>query len=193
MEKGVEEKRKEQEFLKVKVDLPGFQAELSTRDPTRALAELRRIIAALHTDEDAMYEMYTLQELRQTFSTAFTGNEKIMQAVKDLLKQEEEYVTGVIDIPSTATIDFEHDTRTVKVERQDVQRSISQLMGRVETAAVKHGIIHVSGRLGREDKLLILDNIHKCMPTAQLRAFHSDGGRILVECVFFGDFKCDDE
>jgi hypothetical protein len=53
--------------------------------------------------------------------------------------------------------------------------------------------VHINGDLDRDSKLLIVDHIHKQMPAAQLRAFHSKSAdaRVLVEGIFFGEFPED--
>ena len=59
------------------------------------------------------------------------------------------------------------------VKKLSVRRAVMELVQDVETARVKQGIIHINGNIDKEDKLLIVDHIHKTMPTAQLRAFQS--------------------
>lgn len=183
------------EFFKMTIDLPSFQLELSTADPLAALPELRRVLEALKLDDQLVYEEFVAQEIRQTFSRAFTQNTAVMDAIRELLKQAEDYKVVRTTIPSKTTIDLEQDSKSVHITRRDVKDAVSHLAARLLGSDVKQGIIHVSGSLGKDDKLLILDHIHKHMPTAQLRAFESGGpkDKVLVECIFFGDFPGQDE
>lgn len=187
---------KNEEFLRVKIDLPSFQFELVTKDPGVALPELRKILESVQLDEEMLYEEFVVQEMRNILSEGFLGNTQVMTAVKKLLKQEEDYRVSKADIGATATIDLEQHTRDVRVERSAVKRAVSKLVGNLDASAVKQGIIHIQGGLSKEDKVLIIDHIHKTMPTAQLRAFQSSSTnamQVTVECIFFGEFEEEDE
>lgn len=190
----VNDERKE--FLKVKIDLPSFQFELTTADPGIALPELRKILESMQFDEEVLYEEFVMQEMKNALSEGFVGNTQVMGAVKKLLKQEEDYRVSRTEIGATATIDLDQRTRDVRVDRAAVKRAVGNLVQNIDTAAVKHGIVHIQGELSKEDKALIFDHIHKCMPTAQLRAFQSNGAvptQVSVECIFFGEFPEEDE
>lgn len=191
--RGMEGKHKE--FLHMKIDLPSFQFEVLTKDPAKALPELRRILEAIQIDDQVVYEEFVVQEMRAELSENFVGNQQIMSVVKKLLKQEDDYRMTHVEVDTTATIDIEHQTRDIRVQRVNVRRAVAKLVENIDTSAVKHGVIHINGDLEKEDKLLIVDYIHKSMPTAQLRAFQSPGSNqtVTVECVFFGDFPEEDE
>jgi hypothetical protein len=182
---------KREEFLRVKIDLPSFQFELVTKDPNIALPELRKILESLQFDEEVLYEEFVVQEMKSQLSDSFVANQQVMGAVKKLLKQEEDYRVTKADISATATIDLDQHTRDIRIERPAVKRAISKLTQDIDTNAVKQGIIHIQGDLEKEDKVLIIDHIHKTMPTAQLRAFQSTAKnptQVTVECIFFGEF-----
>jgi hypothetical protein len=189
-------KGEQKEFLRVKIDLPSFQFEIATQDPGRALPELRKILENVELDDQVIYEEFVVQEMRQSLSETFVNNQQVMGAVKRLLKNEDDYRVASVEIAKTATIDLENDTRDVRVQKVSVRKAIAKLVHNVETSQVKQGIIHINGDLDKEDKLLIVDYIHKCMPTAQLRAFQSasPNSNVTVECIFFGEFPdCDCE
>jgi hypothetical protein len=185
-----------EDFLRVKIDLPSFQFELVTKDPATALPELRKILETLQLDDEVLYEEFVVQEIRASLSENFIGNTQVMNAVKKLLKQEEDYRVSRAELSATATIDLDQQTKHVNVPKVEVRRAVSKLVENIDTGAVKQGIIHIQGEVGKEDKVLIVDHIHKCMPTAQLRAFQSTsaGTSVTVECIFFGEFpEADDE
>lgn len=185
----------DKEFLRVRIDLPSFQLDIATKDPQTALRELRKILETIRVDDDVMYEEFVTQELKSSFSETFVSNANVMAAVRKLLKQEDDYRIAAADIPTTATIDVEQQTRSVRVERRDLQQAVSKLTKEVDGHMVKHAIVHVSGRIERDHKVMIIDHIHQHMPTAQLRAFHSSGpeDKVVVECIFFGEFPEDEE
>lgn len=190
------EQKKRAEFLRVKIDLPSFQFELVTEDPTIALPELRKILETLQLDEQVIYEEFVVQELRAELSESFIANQQIMGTVRKLLKQEEDYRIGRAEISTTATIDLDNQTRDIRVQKVEVKRAVMRLIEDVDTNAVKQGIIHIQGDVAKEDKVLIVDHIHKSMPTAQLRAFQSapsNDQKVTVECIFFGEFPESDE
>lgn len=191
----VNEQQRKEEILRVKIDLPSFQFELVTQDPNLALPELRKILEALQFDEEVLYEEFVVQEIKQQLSESFIANTQVMTAVKKLLKQEEDYRVSRVDISTTATIDFDQQTRDVHVQKMNVKRAVSKLTDIIDSNAVRQGIIHIQGDVSKEDKVLIVDHIHKCMPTAQLRAFQSEGSpsQVTVECIFFGEFPEDDD
>jgi hypothetical protein len=191
----VDELKRKREFLHMKIDLPSFQFELVTRDPAKALPELRRILESVQLDDQIIYEEFVVQEMRSNLSDTFVANNQVMGAVKKLLKNEDDYRIARVEINTTATIDLEQHTKNVRVQNMNVRKAVMKLIEKIDTPAVKHGIVHINGELEKEDKVLIVDHIHKLMPTAQLRAFQSEGagnGAVTVECIFFGDFPDED-
>ncbi|MDD9953898.1 MAG: hypothetical protein OXR66_06195 [Candidatus Woesearchaeota archaeon] len=178
------------EFLRVKVDTPAFKVEISSQEPGSALPELRKILELMSMDEEIVYEEFVAEELKTTFSDGFINNQKAMTAVKQILKQEDDYRIATTMIPSTATLDLEQDTQSIKVQKRDVQKAITQLTTNIDEKAVKQGIIHIGGALDRDSRVLVVDHIHKHMPTAHLRAFQTPlkNKDVLVECIFFGEF-----
>jgi hypothetical protein len=191
----VQDTRPRDEFVKVKIDLPSFQLEVSSADPKTTLPELRRILEVMHMDEDVAYEQAVQQDVRSSCSAAFVANTDAMAAVKQLVRETDSYRIATASIPSTTALDLDAHTRTGRIANTDVRKAISRLADNVELKAIRHGIIHVVGDLDRDGKVLIADHIHKLMPTAQLRAFHTRTSEsdVLVECVFFGDFHEDED
>ena len=183
---------RESEFLKVRIDLPSFQFDVATRDPRSALSELRRILEIMHADDEIAYEEFVQQELRASFSDAFLRNAQAMGTIKAFLKQEQDYRIATAEIPMT--LDLDARTRSGRISSNGVRSAIGRLTSGLECGAVKQGVIHVVGDVDREGKVIIADHIHRAMPTAQLRAFHTrkGGERIAVECIFFGEFEEDD-
>jgi hypothetical protein len=181
------------DYLHVKIDLPSFQFEVHTKEPHRALPELRRILEAVKFDEQALYEEEAITHLREQLSQTFIENAQVMAVVKRLLHQEEDYRVATVPIDRTATIDIDEEARDVRVERATVRRATARLTEGIPTKDVKHGIVHINGTVAPDDRVLIIDHIHTRMPTAQLRAFQSPGTsqQVVVECVFFGPFEDD--
>ena len=184
----------EKEFLNIKVDLPTFQLEVRSQEPTTALAEIRRILDSLNIDEAVIYEEFVTEELKAVFSEHFVKNTEVMTAIKHLLKKEDDYRIASIEIPSKALIDLDNGTKSVQVEKRDVKRSIIQLTNHLDSNLVKQGIIHVNGVVDEDARLMIIDHVHTLMPTAQLRAFQSStkDANVTVECIFFGEFPEED-
>ena len=181
----------DKEYFAVKIDLPSFQIELKSKDPSVTLPELRKVLEAVRLDEQFIYEEFVQQELHTIFSSSFTNNMQVMEAVKKLLKKEEDYRVFKATLMSTTSIDLDQQTENTSVTRKEVRKTIGRIAQSVQINEVKQGIVHISGTLADNDKLLIVDHIHKHMPTAQLRAFHStsEGQDVSVECIFFGDFE----
>lgn len=192
MEEQSEKKmlRTDGEYLRARIDLPSFQLDIATKDPKSTLSELRKILEVIHNDDDIMYEEFVKQEIRSHLSSAFVENQQIMDAVKKLLKQEEDYRIVSTSVPITQSIDVEAQTKRTLIDRRDVRNAIAHLTDAFDRSAVKHGILHVDGRIDREGKVLILDHVHKHMPTAHFRAFHSSTNEenVRIEGIFFGNF-----
>ncbi len=181
--------------MKIKIDLPSFQLELTSNDPLSTLPELRKVLESIHLDDQVIYEEFMTQEIGAIFSDTFVSNEKLMKLVKKLLKMEEEYKFHKMVLPITATIDLEQKTKNIGVDSRELNKGMLNLSSTVPGNLVKHGIVHVGGELPENEKLRIIDHIHTQMPTANIRAFHTSEGEesALVECIFFGDFPDDSE
>ncbi len=187
---GVMATNTSKEFLRVNIDLPSFRLEISTANPGAALTELRKILECVNLDEEVMYEEFVTQELKTVFSETFMRNGQAMSSIRKLLKQEEDYRVSTAEIPSEVTVDVEHNTRAVSVQRRDIKEAVAGMTREVESECVKHAIVHINGDIERDTKLLIIDHIHKHIPLAQLRAFQSKtpDAKVMVECIFFGEF-----
>jgi hypothetical protein len=181
--------RRPSEYLRLKIDLPSFQLELSTKD-TSALGELRKVLELLGKDDQLAYEEYALEEIKSQLSSQFTANQQIMDAVGTMLK-EHEFRISTTEVPLVQSIDFETDKKEVRVSALAARRAINLLVDPLPLSQVKHGIVHLHGDLLAEDRAMVVDHIHRRMPTAHLRAFHTTGTvvPVRVECVFFGDFE----
>jgi len=189
-----EDRVERKEYLRVRIDLPALKLDINTQNPSIALSELRRILEAMHLDEEVIYEEFVASELKQVFSETFVNHPKVMDVIRGLLKQEDDYRLATTEIATNATLDLHNGTKTVRVHQRDVKHAIANITQNIDSNRVKQGIIHLSGELDKNGKLLIVDHIHKYMPTAQLRAFHSKGttGNVIIECIFFGDFPEED-
>lgn len=187
--------RSTEDFLKVKIDLPSVQLELNTSDPRFALSELRRILEVLNLDEDVAYEQVMQQDLRKSCSASFLAHAEAMGALKSLVRDTDAYRIATAEIQRSTSLDLDTRSSATRIASRDVQRAITRITRDIDCRAVRQGIIHICGDIERDGKVLIADNIHRLMPTAQMRAFHTraDDGRVLVECVFFGDFPEDEE
>lgn len=187
--------RSTEDFLKVKIDLPSVQLELNTSDPRFALSELRRILEVLTLDEDVAYEQVVQQELRKSCSSTFLAHTEAMGVLKSLVRDTDAYRIATAEIRRSTSLDLDTRSSASRIASRDVQRAISRLTQDIDCRAVRQGIIHICGDIDRDGKVLIADNIHRLMPTAQMRAFHTrvKDDRVLVECVFFGDFPEDEE
>ena len=187
---GINKSTVTDEFFRVKIDLPSVQIDIASKEPRLALPEFRRVLEAMKLDEQMIYEEFVQEELRQSLSKHFVENPDVMRAIKKLLKQEEDYRVFKTEIPSKAEIDLEQNIKSIAVNQLDVKRQINSLTEQFDAKTVKQGMIHITGKIQHDDKLLIVDHIHQHMPTAQLRAFHTNGeqDQVLVECIFFGEF-----
>ncbi|MBR9700690.1 hypothetical protein GOV11_02390 [Candidatus Woesearchaeota archaeon] len=183
----------DREYVRVKIDLPSFQMDVKSKDPKVTLPELRKILESVRLDDQLIYEEFVSQELQAVFSDTFVTNQQVMTLVKRLLKQENDYRVFTADIPTTSAIDLDRNTHSVRVDSSAARLALSRIDGTITMGDVKHAIVHVLGDLDRETKVLIIDNIHQHIPTAQVRAFHTNAskGHVLVECIFFGEFPED--
>lgn len=181
--------RERGDFLKLNIDLPSVQVELRTTNPVPALAEIRKIIEGMQIGDEVIYEEFVTEELKMVFSESFLQNKKVMDAIRTLLKQEEDYRVAATEVKGKTAIDLDSKQRYVEVERKDVKRAVAGMVG-FDSGSVRQGIVHINGSLDRDMRMMIVDYIHKHMPTAQLRAFHSpaETERVVVEGIFFGDF-----
>ncbi len=187
--------RSTEDFLNVKIDLPSVQLELRTGDPRFALSELRRILEVLNLDDDVAYEQAMQQDLRKSCSAAFLAHAEAMGALKTLVRETEAYRIATAEVQRMTSLDLDTRSSASRIAARDIQRAIARLTRDLDCRAVRQGIIHICGEIERDGKILIADNIHRLMPTAQMRAFHTRAkdGRVIVECVFFGEFPEDEE
>jgi hypothetical protein len=186
---------KREEFLHFKIDLPSIKFEISSSDPAKVLPELRQLLDTVQIGDAVLYEEFAMHELRHELSDGFTRNREVMEEVKKLLRSEEDYRTARVSLTLTATVDLRGEMQDLRVDRDEVRRGVAKLFSEIDPAVVKHGIVHLRGQLQRDDKLLVMDHIHRAMPVAQLRAFHSPDmtSALEVECVLFGEFVDEEE
>jgi hypothetical protein len=140
-----------------------------------------------------VYEEFVTQEIESTFSKAFTKNTAVMQLIKKLLKQEEDYRIFKAELPTASTIDLDKGVEEVNINKTEITATVEKLRAVLAEADIKKGIIHIKGKVEDEHKLILIDNIHQHMPTAQLKAFQTteSQGNLQLECIFFGEFPED--
>jgi hypothetical protein len=189
-------RKSRKEYLHMHIDVPSFELELETQQPGKVLSDLRKIfeessktLPQLHrvlehfrSHEEVAYEEFVIQEMRQQLSPVFVENQKVLETVRHYLQQEDDY--------RIARVGLSHDIESGGLQVQDVRRTVAHLLSGIDTGAVHEGIVHINGDVPRTEKLMIVDQIHKQMPTVQLKAFQSHGdGKPSVECMFFGEFE----
>ncbi len=178
--------RTENFYLHFKVSHPNMEFELTTKDP-KILDKIQPFFAAMPD-----IDLFDFTEVSLKLSEPFSKNKEVAKLLQELLTKNDDYVITSVDIPTFTDIDVERDVKSIRVNRVDVKKSINKLLSPCELKSIRHGIVHISGDISSDDKLLIVDNVHKNMPTAQLRAFQSPRlktqSSVFVECIFFGEF-----
>jgi hypothetical protein len=180
-------KKNDDFYLHFKINHPIVEFELTTKDPT-VLDKMQALFSFIPD-----IDISEFQEVSLKLSEPFTKNPDVAKLLQDLLARQQDYRIASVEIPTVTSIDLQQNTRDSRVNKKDVKQSIQSLFNQVDGKAVRNGIIHVAGELSNEDKALIVDHIHKNMPTAQLRAFQSPRSKnqsgVFVECIFFGEFE----
>lgn len=189
--KNSSSKRDDSFYLHLKINHPLIEFELTTKDPT--VLDKMQPLFNLIPDVD----ISEFQEISLKLSEPFTKNVDVAKLLQDLLARQEDYRIASVEIPIITSIDMQENTKDSRVNKNDIKQSMKALFYQIETSAVRNGIIHLAGEISNEDKALIVDHIHKNMPTAQLRAFQSprikNQTSVFVECIFFGEFEATEE
>ncbi len=180
-------KKKDDFYLHLKINHPIVEFELTTKDPS--VLDKMQPLFNLIPDID----ISDFQEVSLKLSESFTKNSDVAKLLQDLLSKQQDYRIASVEIPIITSIDIQNNTKNSQVNKSDVKQSVKTLLDQLDVRAVRNGIIHVAGEITNDDKSLIVDHIHKNMPTAQLRAFQSprikNQTSVFVECIFFGEFE----
>lgn len=183
------------EFLRASINHQGIKLDVSSKNATQTLADIRRIMECLSTQDLDPVEDFATFEVTTMLSEEFTANTNAMQEMRRLLNMEQRYRVVKELIGAVEEIDFINGKKSLCVDPAAIKRSVNALVASIDVPATKHALIHIKGLLSEQERLIIVDRIHERIPHAQIKAFQTEQdieGKVLVEALLFGDYECDE-
>lgn len=179
------------EFLRASINYSGLKLDISSRNASQSLADIRRILECLSSQNEEV-EDFTSFEMSTLLSEEFIANTQAMAEIRRLLGMEQQYRVVKDLVSAIEEIDLNEGKKQLRLESFIMKRSVAALLSTVDTRVVRHALIHVKGLISEQERLMIIDRIHERIPQAQLRAYQTEQdieGKILVEALLFGDFE----
>lgn len=186
--------KRNDEFLRASINHAGFKLDISSRNATKALAEIRRIMECMKSEEIDSVDDFMTFEMSTLLSEEFVNNCGAMSEIRRLLGMEQQYRVVKEVLPAVEEIDLLHGKKNLRLESHTIKRGVSAIVASVNTQTTKNILIHVKGLVSEHERLVIVDHVHERVPHARIRAYQTDQdieGKVLVEALFFGDY--DDE
>ncbi|MBI4144509.1 hypothetical protein HY486_04645 [Candidatus Woesearchaeota archaeon] len=175
--------------LEAQIDFPNLRLNINTTEPTKGLREITRILHSLRhielrdwADEEISWRLGWL-------SDEIRNNNECMAFIKSAMEVEEGSRHRKISLVNKKIVDLEKKQYTSTIEKQGLQKKLSQLT--VGTEKANYGLVHVASSVAEEDKNILIEQIRKQVPHAQIKAVFTNKellGKTVIEAVFFGSF-----
>lgn len=177
------------EYIRAQITHSNLKLDITSRSVPQTLAELRRIVECLGTEET--FEDLATFEMRAALSDEFVSNDSAMEEVRRLLSMEQQYRIVKEAIPAMEELDFVEGKKRLHVDSDDIKRAIRSLLEPIDIRATKNALIHIKGAIDENERLMITDRIHERIPNMHIRAYQTNQdieGKILIEAMFFGEY-----
>jgi len=184
-----------EEFLRASINHQGLKLDFSSKNATQSLAEIRRIMECLSTNDLDPIEDFTTFEISTLLSEEFTANTSAMTEMRRLLGMEQQYRVVKELLMAVEEIDLVNGRKSLCMDAETIKRGVNTLISCVDKRATRHALIHIKGLIPEHERLVIVDRIHEQIPHAQIKAYQTEQdieGKVLVEMLLFGDYMCDE-
>lgn len=189
----IESSPHERPFLHVSIDSPILKMSLSSESPDNALKEVRHIIKALSREDGVesgliLDDMY---EFRSRLSNEFFNYPVLGTRLKNAQLLEEDVNVLKTALPISHELDLESGKSSSQVDAISIKENINQLFDQLEDGYIRDCLVHIRGKLSREQQTIIMDCIRQRVGVdVQPRFFSTKKNlenKALIEVVCFGE------
>lgn len=184
-----------EEFLRASINHQGLKLDISSKNATQALGEIRRIMECLSTNDLDPIEDFTTFEISTLLSEEFTANSNAMAEMRRLLGMEQQYRVVKELLMAVEEIDLVNGRKSLCMDAETIKRGVRTLTSCIDKHATRHALIHIKGLISEHERLIIVDRIHEQIPHAQIKAYQTEQdieGKVLIEMLLFGDYVHDE-
>jgi len=191
-------------FLRVSIESPTVKFAFSSDASTEHLAEIRKIIEALHAVQPAagpqkdeqetlldVLDDHTYYDLRSRLTDEFFYYPLLAERLRNALVLEEDIQVLKRTLPFKEHHDLDSGETARRVDANAVKTAISQLFGQLGNGKVRDCLVHIRGELSHEQQTVIMDAIKQRLGMdVQPRFFSTKKnleGKLLIEAVCFGE------
>ena len=183
------------EFLRASINHQGFKLDIVSQNANQTLADIRRIMECLNTQEIDPIDDFATFEMTTLLSEEFTANASAMAEMRRLLGMEQQYRVVKELLTAVEEIDLVNGRKSLCIDASTIKKGVNTLITNIDTRATRHALIHIKGLLSENERLIIVDRIHERIPHAQIKAYQTEQdieGKVLIEVLLFGDYECDE-
>lgn len=183
------------EFLRASINHQGLKLDISSRNATQTLSDIRRIMECLTANELDPVEDFTTFEMSTLLSEEFTANTSAMTEMRRLVGMEQQYRVVKEILTAVEEIDLVQGRKSLCIDALTIKKGVQSLVSCIDRKTTRHALIHIKGLIPEHERLVIVDRIHEHIPHAQIKAYQTEQdieGKVLVEILLFGDYECDE-
>jgi len=189
-------KRPRRDFVHLAVKLDRLKVELSGADAYRCLQEINRMLDKLNraTGHSHDHPHSFDYHLEAVLSDELMRDRNVTKLLDKLAQLYHDYRTERVVLENKKIVELEKGMVHTKIDAAALQRGVRKFLFHIPKEQVRHAVVHVKGDIAEEDARMILDQIERELPNAELHPAVSRGDvptHTLIEGVFFGEFPYD--
>lgn len=183
--------KRQDEYLRVSIDLPAFRLDLKGLPTTDNLKEIRKIVEMVGADDIEPLDEAHLFELKSRLSEEFFKHKDLMSRVKSSFVLDEDIRVLKQVIPLDSEYDLDKGEESLQMNVVHVKSRIARLFNPIDIKKVRECLVHIRGELSRDQQCLVMDTIKQRAGISAITRFFSTPknleGNVLVEAVCFGE------
>jgi hypothetical protein len=178
--------------LQARVDLPHFKLDIdSTADPVM-VEQLRALMRELTYQNAAVEPKVDFLPFKLEYQTSEEfKNSNLVAFSKRAYTATDSFKYKKATLPLKEIVDFKRDKKTTKIEMKEIERCLTKLFFKIDTAKSDYMAAHIIGNVSKEDMKQIADQITKRAPKSHIQVGNSKKdmlGKLVIELLCFGDF-----
>gem|GEM_PF-3181322 len=180
--------------IHAKINVPGVNVDIHTRDSPVALREIRKILDALRAASGGEeYDDITLESTPRhplwSMSDEARSIPEFMDFVKLASKAEEQMTYKRLSFANKRVIDISTNKSSVILDVADAKKQIRHALKDVNPKDVKFIGVHVMGAIDDDEKRLICDEVAQRIGKGDVRVSFTNKdvlGKTVAEVLLFG-------
>ena len=186
------QKKLEQSFVRLKINLERLKIELSGRDTHKCLKEVNKILDKINRAASQFADF----DMESMLSEELMLNSSATKMLNNFSQIYDDYRSNRVAIENKKVVELEKGRIENALSISEVEKAITKLLFHIQKERVKQAIVHIKGKIEKEEAKKVTDMIAQELSKAEIHTVFSPSevpSHTIVEGVFFGEFDSEFE